>query len=71
MYGVDESSGAEDLVTALLEDPLASDPNENIRDRWKDRTQRTLLIRLADGPPFNLILNLTSRLLARNRLASQ
>ncbi|KAF8070676.1 hypothetical protein FPV67DRAFT_1413890 [Lyophyllum atratum] len=37
VYGLDEWSGSQDLVTALLEEPLTSDEslNEQIRSRWK------------------------------------
>ncbi|KAG6831831.1 hypothetical protein H0H87_003750 [Tephrocybe sp. NHM501043] len=38
VYGVDQWSGARELVTALLEEPLTSDQslNERIRDRWQN-----------------------------------
>jgi hypothetical protein len=37
VYGVDEWSGAQDLITALLEDPLASTEQqiESLRNRWQ------------------------------------
>ncbi|KAG6813369.1 hypothetical protein H0H92_011635 [Tricholoma furcatifolium] len=39
VYGIDQWSGAEDLVTSLLEEPLISDQsmNERLRKRWKER----------------------------------
>lgn len=41
VYGVDKWSGAQDLITALLEEPFASDhaQNEVIRSRWKDNAE--------------------------------
>ncbi|KAG6920261.1 hypothetical protein DXG01_005030 [Tephrocybe rancida] len=38
VYGLDQWSGARELVTALLEEPLTSDQtlNERIRGRWKN-----------------------------------
>ncbi|KAF9459814.1 hypothetical protein BDZ94DRAFT_1171027 [Collybia nuda] len=44
--GFGEFSGTQDLVTALLEEPLSSDQNQNehIRNRWKDRVGRRSLI---------------------------
>ncbi|KAF5380459.1 hypothetical protein D9615_004628 [Tricholomella constricta] len=37
VYGIDQWSGAQDLITALLEEPLTSDVslNEQIRTRWQ------------------------------------
>lgn len=38
VFGMDEWSGAEDLVTALLEEPLSSDQAQEdaLRNRWKN-----------------------------------
>ncbi|KDQ57443.1 hypothetical protein JAAARDRAFT_35158 [Jaapia argillacea MUCL 33604] len=50
VYSCDEFSGAEDLITALLEDPISTDQvqNEIVRHRWKVRSHglsgRALLI---------------------------
>jgi hypothetical protein len=39
VYGVDEWSEPQSLITALLREPLASSESQNkiIRDRWKER----------------------------------
>ncbi|KAG5734466.1 hypothetical protein E4T56_gene20065 [Termitomyces sp. T112] len=45
VYGLDQWSGAQDLVTALLEEPLTSDQslNERIRSRWGTHPGQTTL----------------------------
>ncbi|KAG5647033.1 hypothetical protein DXG03_001403 [Asterophora parasitica] len=45
VYGVDEWSGAQELITALLEEPLTSDEssNDQIRSRWKKHGGQTSL----------------------------
>ncbi|KAJ8509068.1 hypothetical protein ONZ45_g8732 [Pleurotus djamor] len=45
VYGVDEWSGAQDLVTAFLEEPFGSDETQTnlIRNRWKDGWSRITL----------------------------
>lgn len=38
MYGCDEFAGVEQLVTALLEEPFASDEQRRVvQDRWKGK----------------------------------
>lgn len=48
VYGVDEWSGAQDVITALLEDPLASTEQqiESLRNRWESlpKGQESLVI---------------------------
>ena len=45
VYGTDEYSGAEDLVTALLEEPFASDSHKQaIQNRWKGADGRSSLL---------------------------
>ncbi|KAJ3514118.1 hypothetical protein NLJ89_g2555 [Agrocybe chaxingu] len=44
VYGLDEWSGSQELVTALLADPLSSDKmqSETLLSRWKDTSQSKL-----------------------------
>jgi hypothetical protein len=47
VYSVDQWSGAQDLITALLQDPLTSNQSQNnrIRTRWQtSATQHQLTI---------------------------
>lgn len=46
VYGVDEWAGAQELVTALLAEPLSSDSSqaETLRDRWNGVARRELTV---------------------------
>lgn len=47
MYGVDELSGASDLVAALLEDPfISNDQKEVLRTRWDAQPEGSRSVRL-------------------------
>ena len=47
VYGVDWMSGANELVTALLEDPFASDEQKQVlRSRWTQRPEGSRTIRI-------------------------
>lgn len=47
VYGVDELSGASDLVTALLEDPFVSDDQKKaLRTRWDEQAEGSRSVRL-------------------------
>ncbi|KAI0665946.1 hypothetical protein C8Q78DRAFT_1062241 [Trametes maxima] len=50
VYGVDEQSGASDLVTALLEDPFVSDEQKRVlRTRWETRPEGSRSVSLRYG----------------------
>ncbi|KAI0744207.1 hypothetical protein C8Q80DRAFT_884452 [Daedaleopsis nitida] len=50
VYGVDGASGANELVTALLEDPFASDEQKQfLRSRWTTRPEGSRTVKLQYG----------------------
>ncbi|KAF8894092.1 hypothetical protein BD779DRAFT_1505224 [Infundibulicybe gibba] len=53
VYSLDRWSGAQDIVTALLEQPLSSDPSQNksVRNRWKSSSENRLTICHESHPP--------------------
>ena len=47
VYGVDSASGANELVSALLEDPFASDEQKQaLRTRWESQPEGSRRITL-------------------------
>ncbi|OBZ70860.1 hypothetical protein A0H81_09080 [Grifola frondosa] len=64
VYACDDLAGAEDLVTALLEDPFASESqNERIRSRWKSLQNGRRAISIQYGTSVSdsgSILNISS-----------
>lgn len=47
VYGVDGQSGANELVTALLEDPFVTDEQkQTLRSRWKERPEGSRTVKI-------------------------
>ncbi|CAL1706479.1 unnamed protein product [Somion occarium] len=58
VYGSDEHSGARELVTALLEDPFASEAlKQSVRERWKSGDDNSGLFIRHDPPPSSGSMN--------------
>ncbi|GLB37659.1 hypothetical protein LshimejAT787_0407100 [Lyophyllum shimeji] len=65
VYGVDEWAGSQDLVTALLEEPLTSDElhNEEIRTRWDKHAGQASLAISSSANPGNSTFHTSSSFL--------